>query len=122
MFNETSPLFKRSHDAVSKLDVKDCQSCYQVKIDVPGFKKDQLTVNVTDGLLEVHGCKSVTKEDTSNYRMIIQERYTGDFYCSIRLANIVSGNVTASLRDGVLTVTIPKAEPKKINITLPSKL
>lgn len=86
--------------------------------ELPGLKSEDLDVSVVGSELTIKGeRKSVGEEGTSYHR---RERGTGTFTRVLRLAAEVDAeNVQATLRDGVLTVRMPKAEaakPRKINV------
>jgi len=89
------------------------------KAEIPGVDRDALNVTVEDGVLTIHGERQEESEakDGTTYR---QERVHGTFTRRFALPKHVDGSkVTAAYKDGVLEVTVPKAEsakPRKVEI------
>ncbi|HZV36677.1 MAG TPA: Hsp20/alpha crystallin family protein [Verrucomicrobiae bacterium] len=84
-----------------------------VKAELPGMKKEEIEVSLHDGMLSISGeRKSEQKyEDAQTHR---SERFVGVFQRSITLPAAVKGDqVKAQYKDGILTVTLPKAEEAK---------
>ena len=107
---EGAPLWSRGDVAVDLLDDGDA---FVVTIDVPGFDRDDVDLRVSDQTLWVEGDRSeATSEEEESY--LRRERRHESMRRSIRLPEPVKpGEVTAKLRNGILTVTIPKAEPRE---------
>src|SRR6184192_2240216 len=87
-------------------------------VELPGMRKEDIEISLQDGMLTISGeRKSQTPEGDKAERT---ERYVGKFRRSISLPTQVDANkVTANYRDGILTVTLPKAEeakPKQIKV------
>ena len=103
------------------LDVYEDKDQFVVKAEVPGMEKEDIDVSLHDGSLTISGeRKSDHKtEEAGVYR---SERYFGRFQRTLDLPTGVDANkVKAEYRDGILTVTIAKAEeakPKKINVSV----
>lgn len=87
---------------------------------VPGFAKDEVEVNVHNGVLEIKGEKHDKSEDKKSKKSYVVRESHASFYRSIALPKYADGdNVKASFKDGVLTVTVPFKElpqPKKVAI------
>ena len=84
-----------------------------VKAALPGIKADDIDVTVEDGVLTI---KAETKDGNEERgdRYLLRERRSGNFYRAIRLPDTVdTAKVETEFRDGVLTITFPKAEAKK---------
>lgn len=100
-------------------DVLERDDAIVVKAPVPGFAADDIDVNVTADVLTVTGShkESAEKEEGSYH---VREWRTGSFQRAMRLpAEVDTAKAEAEVRDGVLTLTLPKAEkvlPKKISI------
>jgi len=103
------------------LDVREDKDKYTVDLELPGFKREDINVHLEDGSLIISGeRKSETaSEGTEVHR---QERYYGKFSRALTLPVAVSPDkVKAAFKDGILTVTLPKAEeakPKQIDVTV----
>ncbi len=91
----------------------------QLKVELPGFKEDQVNLTVEDGLLTIRGERKFNRESREeNYHRI--ERSYGTFVRSFTLPNSVEQNrIQAAFADGILNVELPKREetkPKQIPI------
>ncbi len=109
---------------VMKTDVHEHDDGYEVVIDLPGFKKDEINVDLKDGYLSVSAAKGLDKDEkNSKGRIIRQERYSGSMQRSFYVGNAVSEeDIKAKFEDGVLRLSVPKkeikAEPEKKLITI----
>ena len=99
-----------------KTDVHEHDDHYEIVIDLPGFKKDQINLELQDGYLTVSAAKGLDKDETTKEgKMIRQERYAGAMQRSFYVGDAVKeADVKAKFEDGVLHITVPKAEPKKV--------
>jgi len=103
------------------LDVFDDKDSLVVKVELPGLKKDEINISLHDGVLTVSGerKRETEKKEGESFR---SERYFGKFQRSVTLPTAVdSTKVSASYKDGVLTVELPKAEeakPKQIAVSV----
>ncbi len=101
------------------LDVAENETEYIVEAEVPGLTKEEIDITLTEGLLTIKGEKKQEVRQEADNRHIVERTY-GTFLRALRLpATIDQTKVTATTKDGVLTITIPKAEeiqPKKIEI------
>jgi len=95
-------------------DVIDEGNQFRVKMDVPGIKKNEVKLNVTDNSLEVSAeHKEASEEKKKNY--LRKERSQVSYYRSLPLSEkIIAGKVMAKLTDGVLDITMPKSKPTEI--------
>ena len=94
-------------------DVIDEGKQFRVKMDVPGIKKNEIKLNVTENSLEVSGeHKEESEEKKKNY--LTKERSQVSYYRTLPLSeNVVASKVKAKLSDGVLDITLPKSKPTK---------
>ena len=100
-------------------DVSETEGEIIVKAELPGMNVEDIDITLTDGLLTIKGERKMEKEDKrENYHRI--ERQFGSFSRSLNLGvNVKADSIDAGYKDGVLTVTLPKAEedkPKKIEV------
>lgn len=98
---------------VMKTDVHENEDGYELAIDLPGFKKEELTLSLHDGYLTVGAAKDLNKEHTDDRgRLIRQERYAGSIQRSFYIGDqITEEEIRAGFVDGVLTLHIPKKQP-----------
>ena len=101
------------------LDVKDNDDTVEVRCDLPGVGKDDIDISVSGNVLTIKGEKSEEKEDKEStyYR---KESWSGSFQRSVQLPDTVDPDkADATMKDGVLVLTLPKKEEekrKKINV------
>lgn len=104
-----------------KLDVHEDKDKFTVNLELPGFKREDINVHLEDGALVISGER---KEETVGEETEIRrrERYYGKFSRTLTLPTAVTvDKVKAAYKDGILTVTLPKAEeakPKQIDVTV----
>jgi HSP20 family protein len=102
------------------LDVHEDKDSFSVRVELPGMKREDIEVSLHDGALVISGERNEEKttEGTEVHR---QERFYGKFSRALTLPAAVSGDkVKAQYKDGILTVTLPKAEeakPKAITVS-----
>ena len=114
--NIDKKLYGKNASHVMKTDVKEHEEGYEVDIDLPGFKKDELSISLDKGYLTVSATKGVDKDEKSRAgRIIRQERYAGSMQRSFFVGeNITQEDVKAKFEDGVLKLNIPKKEAQKL--------
>ncbi len=101
---------------IMKTDVHEHDDRYQIMIDLPGFKKDQISLELRDGFLTVSAAKGLDQDEKSKEgKLIRQERYAGAMQRSFYVGESLNENdIKAKFEDGVLCIEVPKAEQKKI--------
>lgn len=115
-FTGRDPLFGKNGRNLMKTDVRetDDAKAYRLAIDLPGFKKDEIVLDLKDGYLTVNAAKGLDKdEENKKGRIIRQERYAGALFRSFYIGEVKPEDVKATYESGVLTLLIPKAEESK---------
>ena len=99
-----------------KTDVKEHEDHFEVDIDLPGFKKEEITLALENGYLTVGAAKSLDKDETTKQGKVIrQERYAGSLQRSFYVGdNLTEKDITAKFENGVLSLNVPKAEARKL--------
>ena len=116
-FGSHNPLFGKNGRNLMKTDIRetDDAKAYRLAIDLPGFKKDEISLDLKDGYLTISAEKGLDKdEEDKKGRVLRQERYAGACSRSFYVGDVKAEDVKAKYESGVLTVLIPKKEPKKI--------
>ena len=115
-FGERNPLYGKHAKNIMKTDVKETDNSYELDIDLPGFKKEDINVQLDNGYLTIAASKSLEKEDErekSHY--IRQERYSGSMSRSFYVGNDVKQEeIHAKYEDGILKLAVPKKAVKAI--------
>lgn len=107
---------------VPAMDVAERKDAYVVQAELPGLRPDQVDVSFEKNVLTIRGTKPASFDAAAEgeLRIFAAERVSGTFERSVRLPEFVDAErITASVDNGVLTVTVPKAEaaqPRKIRI------
>ena len=99
-----------------KTDVREHEDHYEVDVDLPGFKKDEIRLELENGTLTVHAAKDLEKEKTDKTGKIIrQERFSGAMQRSFYVGEaITEEDIGAKFENGVLSLSIPKKEARKL--------
>ena len=108
-------LYGRNAAREMKTDVHEHEDHYELEVDLPGFKKDEITLELQNGYLTVTAEKGLDQEETKKGKVIRQERYAGSMQRSFYVGEgITEADISAKLEHGLLSVNIPKAEAKKL--------
>ena len=115
-FGNRNPLYGKHSKNLMKTDVKETDNGYELDIDLPGFKKDEITAHLEDGYLTVSAAKGVDKDEKDKEgRYIRRERYSGSMTRSFYVGNAVTEqDIKAKYEDGILSLSIPKKDPKAV--------
>jgi HSP20 family protein len=99
--------------ATPRVDVAETKDHYQLTAELPGFGKDDVTVQVKDGVLEL-SAKAAETTATPDTQWLLRERRVTGFERSFRLPRDVDGEaIAAEFRNGLLVLTLPKKEAAK---------
>ena len=107
------PMF--SSDRIMRTDVEESDDHYTLKMDLPGYQKEDVTVSLNRGNLTISAKRNTSKDEKDDRGNILrQERFTGNCYRTFSVGTDVKDtDIHASFKDGILTVTVPKVEQKK---------
>ena len=102
-----------------KTDVKETDSGYEVDIDLPGFKKDEINVQLDNGYLAISAAKGLDKEEKNKEgKYIRKERYAGAMSRSFYVGDaLTQEDIKAKYESGILRLSIPKKEAKQVEAT-----
>ena len=105
-------LYGKNASRMMKTDVKETDEGYEVDVDLPGFSKDEIKLELNNGYLTISTEKSMNKENKG--KMLRQERYEGTMQRSFYVGgSITEEDIKAKYENGVLSLLIPKKEAKK---------
>ena len=110
------PLYGKHAKNLMKTDVRETEGSYELDVDLPGFKKDEVSVELKDGYLTIQAAKGLDKDQQDKKgKYIRQERYAGACSRSFYVGEGVEpGEVSAKFEDGILTISVPKMEKKQL--------
>ncbi len=125
LFEDTFSRTRGRDEALGKgmwtpsVDIFETEEAVVVKAEIPGVERDQISVEIKDGILTLHGERKFEKEvKEENYHRI--ERAYGTFHRSFSLpSSVEQDKISAKFKEGVLEVTLPKkerAKPKQIKV------
>lgn len=110
---EDSVITPKSIGAMPKIDIKETKDAIVVKAELPGIEEDKVDVEIMDNVMTISGEKAEEKvEEGEGYHY--KESHSGAFQRSFSLpAEVKAEKAEAEMKNGVLTITVPKVEPKK---------
>lgn len=99
---------------IMRTDVKETENDYEVMMDLPGFKKEDVNAELKNGYLTIKASKS-EEADNSSDKYIRKERYSGSFARSFYVGeNMRKEDIKASFENGVLKLVMPKTAPQQV--------
>ena len=112
----SSELYGKHAKNLMKTDVRELDGSYELDVDLPGFKKDEVTVDLQDGYLTISAEKAFDKDESDQKgKFLRQERYAGSMSRSFYVGDDVeAADISAKYEDGILKISIPKAAQKEL--------
>ena len=105
----SAPVFGKHASRLMSTDVRETDKAYVLSIDLPGFRKDEITAELKDGYLTISAKKSHEDEEKKEGRLIRRERVSGSCSRTFYVGDEVKQeDCRAGYEGGVLTVTVPK--------------
>ena len=116
--NVDKELYGKHAKNLMKTDVKETENAYEIDIDLPGFKKDEIQMELKDGVLTVSAAKGLDKdEEDKKGNYIRKERYAGSMSRSFYVGKHVTvEDVHPKYESGILSFSVPKEEAKPVEI------
>ena len=114
-FGAKNPLYGKHAKNMMKTDIRETEDGYELDIDLPGFKKDEIQAELKNGYLTVSAAKGLDKDEkTKEGKYIRQERYAGAMSRSFYVGeDVKQEDVKAKYENGILKLSIPKTPEKK---------
>lgn len=108
------PFFTDHESNIMKTDIKEKSDKYLIDIELPGYEKDSIKIDIDDGYLTVHAEINSDKEEKEEGKFVRKERYIGSCSRSFYVGTEVqSEDIKASFKNGMLQIEIPKKDEKK---------
>ena len=109
-------LYGKRASKVMKTDVREHDDNYELVVDLPGFKKEEINLTLDDGYLSIAATKGLNKEEKDKEgKLIRQERYSGSMQRSFYVGeNLSEDKIKARFENGVLKLNIPKTNTQKL--------
>jgi len=105
-FGGRNPLYGRHAKNLMKTDIREKEDGYEMAVDLPGFNKDEIKVEIKDGYM--------TDEADKKGRVLRRERYVGTCSRTFYVGDIKPEDVKAKYESGVLNIVLPKEEQKEL--------
>ena len=111
-----NPLYGKNAKNLMKTDIREHEEGYELDIDLPGFKKDEITINLDNGYLTISAAKGLDKDEQDKKgKYIRKERYAGAVQRSFYVGDAVTEeDVKAKFEDGILRLSIPKKDARTV--------
>ena len=110
------PLYGKHAQNMMKTDVRETDNSYELDIDLPGFKKDEITIQLDNGYLSISASKGLDKnEENKDGKYIRRERYAGAMNRTFYVGdNLTQQDIQAKFEDGILKISVPKKDVQQI--------
>ena len=111
-----NPLYGKNAKRMMKTDIRETDGSYELDVDLPGFKKDEIKASLENGYLTISAAKGLDKDEKDKEgKYIRQERYAGAMSRSFYVGkDITQEDIKAKYEDGILKLTISKKEKKPV--------
>lgn len=108
------PFFKHNGNGIMKTDIKENDGTYSIEVDLPGYEKENIKIDIDDGYLTINATMNADKEEKEEGKFVRRERYFGECSRSFYVGdNIEVEDVKATFKNGTLKLDIPKKEKTK---------
>ena len=109
-----NPLYGKNAKRMMKTDIRETEGSYELDVDLPGFKKDEIQASLENGYLTISAAKGLDKDEKDkDGKYIRQERYAGAMSRSFYVGDeVTQEDIKAKYEDGILKLSIPKKEKK----------
>ena len=109
-----NPLYGKNAKRMMKTDIRETEGSYELDVDLPGSKKDEIKASLENGYLTISAAKGLDKDEKDkDGKYIRQERYAGAMSRSFYVGDeVTQEDIKAKYEDGILKLSIPKKEKK----------
>ena len=106
--------FSERESKLMKTDIKEKKDKFIIDIDLPGYEKDGIKLEIQDGYLTVHATVNKEENGEEKGKFVRKERYSGECSRSFYIGeNVTEDEIKAKFKNGTLTIEVPKKEEKK---------
>ena len=111
-----NPLYGKNANKIMKTDIREHDGGYELNVDLPGFKKDEINVELENGYLTISAAKGLDKDEQDKKgKYIRRERYAGAMQRSFYVGDeVTQEDIKARFEDGILRVSIPKKDAQAV--------
>ena len=98
-------------ERLMRTDIKDKGDNYEVQVELPGYNKDNISINIEDGYLNIHAKIEKNEEKKDDEKFVRKERFYGECSRSFYIGeDVLEDSIKAKFTDGILTIDIPKKQ------------
>jgi heat shock protein Hsp20 len=113
--NPERALYGKNAARMMKTDVRETEEGYELAVDLPGMKKEEIHLDLQNGYLTISTEKNLETREENQGRLLRRERYSGAMQRGFYVGeNLTEEDVQARYEDGVLRVSLPKKEARKV--------
>ena len=111
-----NPLYGKNANKIMKTDIREHDGGYELDVDLPGFKKDEINVEFENGYLTISAAKGLDKDEQDKKgKYIRRERYAGAMQRSFYVGDeVTQEDIKAKFEDGILRLSIPKKDAQAV--------
>ena len=116
LFDEmfTDPFFAGSENKVMKTDIKEKKDKYVIEMDIPGYEKEDIKIDIQDGYLTVHAKANKSETEKEEGKYVRKERYFGECSRSFYVGdNTTEEDIKAKFKNGTLMLEVNKKDETK---------
>ena len=112
MFSD--PFFTGTENKVMKTDIKEKKDKYEIEMDLPGYEKDDIKIEIQDGYLTVHAKVNKNEDEKEDGKYVRKERYIGECSRSFYVGdNVKEEDIKAKFKNGTLKLEVAKKDEQK---------
>lgn len=115
-WGERNPLYGKNAKNIMKTDIREKDGSFELDIDLPGFKKEEVNAKLENGYLTIEASKGLDRDEKDeDGKYIRKERYTGQCSRSFYVGEDVrQEEISAKFEDGILKLSIPKRNKQEV--------
>ena len=116
LWGRKNPLYGKNANKIMKTDIREHDGGYELDVDLPGFKKDEINVELENGYLTISATKGLDKDEQDKKgKYIRRERYAGAMQRSFYVGyEVTQEDIKAKFEDGILRLSIPKKDAQAV--------
>ena len=112
IFNDQ--FFRGNENKMMKTDIRESENSYTIDVDLPGYNKENIKVDITDGYLNINAKMEEKDDKEEKGKFIRRERFFGECSRSFYIGDDISeDDIKASFKNGILSLEIPKVDETK---------
>ena len=110
----SDPFFTGTENKVMKTDIKEKKDKYEIEMDLPGYEKDDIKIEIQDGYLTVHAKVNKNEDEKEDGKYVRKERYIGECSRSFYVGdNVKEEDIKAKFKNGTLKLEVAKKDEQK---------